>query len=427
MNQAKLEQALAEADKARADALKATVDASKAQREEAEASGALGQQQREAEAHKAIAEAKKSEFDAQQARVAALIPDLSKATVPELKVSGEQALFSSRVTHRALNNAAAALEQSVSPSLPAKGSGRVLLTTADDLASLDGVYVEVNQGLSMLREAADALLPPQPGIAPVAVAAAVAAALPGLISFFAPTRSVSSHTMTLDDPMVLAAVAGKLAGTREVMLADFRTVPQDGVVNRDNELMEKRGKLLDERAEVAKAKEEAEAKRATAQATLDAVLTKHEQDAEQAAAKQEIDNAAAARKRTAEALALKIRQAAQIDDVIKAIDGFRTAVHTVPPGGVRSPLVTAALYEAMHWNGTERFAAVLLVKSGGGSIDQLIDDRKLRKDRFDMIGTATIAYWVIDPQDSLVKASGTAAGSARLQGTIGERFNLTNE
>jgi hypothetical protein len=47
-------------------------------------------------------------------------------------------------------------------------------------------------------------------------------------------------------------------------------------------------------------------------------------------------------------------------------------------------------------------------------------------DRFDVLGTATIAYWVIDPRDSLVKAAGTAVGSARLQGTVGGTLTVTD-
>jgi hypothetical protein len=88
--------------------------------------------------------------------------------------------------------------------------------------------------------------------------------------------------------------------------------------------------------------------------------------------------------------------------------------------------VTATLYEALHQEGPGRFAGVLFVKSGGGSIDQLIDDRKLRKDRFDLLGSATIAYWLIDPGNSLIVASGTAAGSTRLQGTVGGMLEVTN-
>ncbi|WP_405066410.1 hypothetical protein OG558_32495 [Kribbella sp. NBC_01510] len=435
IDQAKLEQTLAEAakakadaEKAKSDAQKAAVDAAKAQREEAEASGALGREQREAAAHKAIAEAQKSDFDTQQARVAALIPDLSKATVPELKVSGDQSLFSSRVTHKALGNAAKALADAVAASLPAKGAGRVLLTSADDLASLDGVYVEVEQGLKMLHDAADALLPNPDGIAP-AIVAGVVAAIPGLISFFAPTRSVSSHAMSLDDPVILADVAGRLVGARDIMLADFRTVPQDGVVKLDRELMDKRGLLLDEKAGADSDQAEAEAEAAVKQSALDTVLSKHQQDPEEPAAQEEIDNATKARDHAAALLVQKTRNAEQVLDVIKGIDDFRTAIHVVPSGSARSPLVTAALHEGLHGTAgaADRFAAVLFVKGAGGSIDQLTDDRKVRKDRFDLLGTATIAYWVIDPLDSLVKASGTAVGSARIQGTIGDTLTVTND
>jgi hypothetical protein len=433
VEQAKREQALAEAEKAKADAekakadaLKAAVDAAKAQREEAEATGTLGRRQREAETRKAIAEANKSEFDSQQARVAALIPDLSKATVPELKVSGDQALFSSKVTRQALGNAAQALAKELTPSLPAKGTGRVLLTSVDDLASLDGVYVEVDHGLTMLHTAADAMLPQQRGVVPVAAAAAVASALPGLISFFAPNRSLSSHAMSLDDHVVLAEIAGHLAGAHDVMLADFRTVPEDGVVRRDLELMEKRGKLLDEKTRADIDRAEAEADKAAKQVALDAILNKYKENLQDPAAQREISGATAARDHAAKVLVQKAGEVVQLEDLVKGIDSFRTAIHTVPSGGARSPVVTAALYEALHQEGTGRFAGVLFVKSGGGSIDQLIDDRKLRKDRFDLLGSATIAYWLIDPGNSLIVASGTAAGSTRLQGTVGGTLTVTN-
>lgn len=423
LDKAKLDEAIALAAKAKADAQKAAVDAAKAQREEQEASGALGQAQREAAANKAISDAEKSQFEAQQARVAALIPDLSKATVPELKGSGDQALFSSRVTHQALGNAAKALSTAVGPSLPAKGAGLVLVTTADDLASLDGAYVEVDQGLTILHEAADALLPPKgAGLAPALIAAAVAA-VPGLISFFAPARSVSSHAVTADDSVVVAEVTGRLLGSHDVMLADFRTVPKEGVVKRDKDLMTKRAKLVGKDTE----KADAEADMAAEQAKLDAVLAKYSQGTETPEATTEIATAKRARDLATARLVQKTGESEQIADVIEGIDDFRTAIHAVATGSTRSALVTAAMYEALHGGaGTaDRFAAVLFVKPGGGSIDQLTESRKFRKDTFEVLGTATIAYWVVDPLDSLVRASGTAVGSARLQGTIGGSLIVT--
>lgn len=107
--QARIDRAVAEADKAKAEAAKAAVDAAKASREESAATSTLGVRQREAESRKAIAEAEKADFDAQQSRVAALVPDLGKVQAPALAVSGSQALFSATVTQRALDTAATSL------------------------------------------------------------------------------------------------------------------------------------------------------------------------------------------------------------------------------------------------------------------------------------------------------------------------------
>jgi hypothetical protein len=422
VTQAKIDQAVAEADKAKAEAAKAAVDAAKASREEAAATSTLGVQQREAETRKAIAEAKKADFDAQQSRVAALVPDLGKAQVPALAVSGDQALFGATVTQRALDTAAASLVEDVSAHLPAKGSGRVLLTSDPDLASPDASYVEVDAGLKMLaKAAAEALKPPSAGGIVAAAVAAVAAALPGLISFFAPSRSVSSHAVTLDDSSVVAAVAGRLATTHDVHLDDFRLVPQDGVVKRDKELMDHRDQLaaLKNQGDVLKA--ELQRRGSAAQEKLDALLTAAKEAPDDPAAKQAVEDAAKERDDLTGQSTNLATETATVEDLVTAIDSFRTAIHTVPQGGTRSPLAVAALYEGLHAtvSATDRYAAVLFVKSGGGSVEQLINDRKFMKDRFDVVGSVGVSYWLIDPTDSNVRAAGTATGRARMSGTIG--------
>ena len=195
----------------------------------------------------------------------------------------------------------------------------------------------------------------------------------------------------IDDTSVRAEVAGALSDAHDVHLDDFRLVPQDGVVRRDAVLMSHRD---------------------------EAFRRKLAADAATVAAAQADDQANAA---------AHAAQAAELDELVKAIDAFRTAIHAVPPGGSRSPLASAALYEQIHApeGDADRYAAILFVKSGGGSVDQVIEDRKLRRATVDILGSAVISYWVIKPGDSVVCAAGSVAGRSRLHGTVGGTIEVT--
>ena len=112
---------------------------------------------------------------------------------------------------------------------------------------------------------------------------------------------------------------------------------------------------------------------------------------------------------------------AVVGDVLTAIDQFLVAVHTVPAAGKRSAFAAAALREELReFDGKRKIARVLFVSASSASAAQFADDRPLLfEDKFESIASLSISYWMIDTATSDIVAAGTAAGSARLKGSIG--------
>jgi hypothetical protein len=111
--------------------------------------------------------------------------------------------------------------------------------------------------------------------------------------------------------------------------------------------------------------------------------------------------------------------AAQIDQLLVAIDQFIGVLTAVPEGANRSMLTTAVLREGLH---AEPPTFALLVKASGTASTQLVDDRPLMfKDRFSVLTTTSVTYLLVRPGDGRLLAAGTATGSATLRGRIGDQ------
>ena len=70
------------------------------------------------------------------------------------------------------------------------------------------------------------------------------------------------------------------------------------------------------------------------------------------------------------------------------------------------------------------FSHILYISASSGSVDQLFDDRPLRKDKFEAIASVTTSYWLIETSTSNIVAAGAETGTARLHGTVGGQFNV---
>jgi hypothetical protein len=110
------------------------------------------------------------------------------------------------------------------------------------------------------------------------------------------------------------------------------------------------------------------------------------------------------------------------------------AIRTVPTGGKRSPLTTAALFELLHPGPggqtapsgnapqTHKLTHVLLVKSQAGTAAETIDNKPLWfEDHFSTIVDVSITYMLIQATDSEIVDADTVTVTAAAHGTIGEK------
>lgn len=362
----------------------------------------LAKQKLEAEARKAIAEAKKAAAEADAARISALIPDFSNVDRGELEVSGDQAMLGSLLGHMALERAAKKVATSkVGEEYVFSTKERVLVTSETDLASLDAVYLEVKNGLSALTSAAEKLLDktkeaiPPSSLDLNSILLEITSVLPAMLSLFSAKRDLSSFKLTTDTTAATAAVTSALIEKKVyVQIDDFRIVPYGEIVFAEEFLRVKLSELVTRKIEL-----EGKA--------------------------QSIDSTAE------EQHAIKILA---IGELIKNIDAFFVSLHAIPSGSKRSPFATAMLAQYLHSpekmssdtkNEEPKIDKVLFINAYAGSIDQLINDRPLFfNDKFHSIGTVSIAYWVIHPSDSYIKASGIATGIAEISGKIGGKLKF---
>jgi hypothetical protein len=445
--QAEAEKAQADAAKAKAEARSAEAKARKDEREVADNETDAARRRRDAETSKATAEADKDAATARQGQLAALIPDVSKVDRGTLEGKGDQALFGVSLALSALDAAATTVAGAVTAALGSR-RWRMLVTSDAALATSDAAYVDVVTGLDQLNEAAKHLIEDTaPARAtrltgtPLDVVAALATAVPPVLSLLSARRTVTTALVSVTDLAAAAAVAGAL-----------KPAPPQGVVVHDDVRLLPEGmlrvnlaKLSDRRQKLTARKialEDAEA-RSTAELGTSREAAKVLQ--------LRVDAADEATKPTLQAqlyTALEgVRQLeAQvtggdvriglIDSILAAIDAFTASLYTIGPNAERSPLALAAMREQLHvgtpvadqdqegpW-----FTHVLLVKGAGGSTQQIVEDRPLlAKDQFSVVATASITYILLETAGSAVLAAGNASGSAEAHGTVGKRFAITQD
>ncbi len=395
----------------------------------------LERQKQEAEAKQAVADADRATTEAQQAQIAALIPDLSKVDRGETKVSGDQAVYSSVLAHRALDTAVT----HVVADLRGEVENRVVLITDDpDLATSDAAYIEVTKGLTLLTDAATKLLE-DTGDAPIEgadagatlTAAALAAVVPPLISLFSAHRTVSSFSSTVDTTAAIAVVAGALTQhCSGVRLDDFRLVPDATVYQTEAGLRERRARLVTRKVELDRVRADAETTRASEQGRADALTMQLDKPAADVSpedrARWERDREIARRSRdlAAKALTESVVKVTVVDALMTAIDAFLVSLHAVPPGGKRAPIVLAALREQLH-GADPVLPRVLFIKASAGSADQLFTDKPLWfDDDFHTVASVSLSYWLLDTRTSNVLRAGVGKGSVQLKIDIGNSFSF---
>jgi hypothetical protein len=428
------------AQKAEADTRAADAAARKAETEADDLESPTGAQARDAKNRQSIAEAEQKEAAARQQALSALIPDFSKVKDSSLEVSTQgPAIGGAALTFGALADVAKAIAAQIMP--PAEDNAwRVLVTSDPDLASADASYQEVALGLAQLATAADELLPEATvdsvetaGLVPVL--AAVAAAVPSVLSLLSAERSVATAPVTISDLAAATAVAGALkaqTGDRVVVVHDdFRLVVPGRIQTASTLVATKRHELVATKLALADRKGAIDAELAIAKAD--------EKDAEKAVADADpkiphpdldtdLDNArkrvtGLTRKSGAAAVRLGL-----VDGLIASIDAFTAAIRVIPAGGRRSPFATAALYDELHAGASSQFTHALLVKAQPAQSAQLTDDKPLWfRDKFSTIVEVNVTYMLIATGDSRIVRAGTATAIASAHGDLGSelRFDTT--
>jgi hypothetical protein len=116
-----------------------------------------------------------------------------------------------------------------------------------------------------------------------------------------------------------------------------------------------------------------------------------------------------------------------VDSTITAIDQYVTGLRVIPAGGTRSPLTMAALHERLHQavGQPSRYTHVLLIKGQGGEAQQLLSNRPLWfKDYFSTVLGVGVTYMLIETGESKLVAAGTATGTAKAYGKLGDEPNF---
>jgi hypothetical protein len=418
-------QAVTERDEALA--RQAAAEAEKAELDTSEYKSADARAMREAERRQKVAEADRATADARRARVSSLLPDLAERG--SLAVEAGEPILGSLVAHAALG---AAADDVVAKVLPALEAAEIVILTSDsDLASSDGNYLDVKNGLDQLTAAADRLAaelsraPDTVETASVgALTAAFAAALPSVLSLLSAHRSIATKVVTVNDIAALSAVAGRLQDKKKkVQLDDFRLVPDGGIANQVTQLHERRRCLVKIKLALDQTRISSETTRASLEEQLKELRTELSEARKAGKSVEQIQRKIESTTRERDSAATEGKDATVrvglVDDALESIDTFGDALKTIPEGGKRSPLVSASLREQLH--GTDPKAShLLLVKAASGSTAQVVDDRPFWfNDRFTVIGSVSVSFVLLDTDSRLVTAAGVATGTARVAGKIG--------
>ncbi|MEQ8438780.1 MAG: hypothetical protein RIB65_14900 [Ilumatobacter fluminis] len=410
----------------------------------------LVRRQKEAELRKTATEAESAAAESRRKRIAALVPNLADVKPGELEVGGDRPLLSGGMARLALGQAAEKVSRAIERQIAGQ-TVSILVTSDPDLATADGIRLEVSQGLAGLTKAADDLLA-ELGGRPTTddeidgttdeeittksvggmemVAGAVAAAIPGILSLLTAKRATTSGALELDQRAAVADVAGRLLGQqRTVRVDDFRPVPNGSIADADRTLRERRSQLHTSKIGL-------EAKRTTTQIELTqatATAARAQQlfdeskpnDDDRRQRLDNLENALRAVALLSKRFEIASGQVGMIDELVAGIDEFITAIHATADGRARSLFVTAALYEQLHGGGSP-FTHVAYVSAATGSLDQVTDDKPLWfDDKFSVIATANITYMLIDTH-GVVKSAGVKTGVSKADGTIGSSLSVSS-
>jgi hypothetical protein len=376
----------AETAKARAEAAKAEAEAKRAERELDEWNNALSQRRKEEGSDGAITNSQQAST-AQPFQFSQLIPDLSKASTGETKVTGDQAIQGSALALRALEKAAGEVADVIISA--AKGPDCTLLVTSElDLVTSDALFLEVQVGLQELEAAAAALLQPEEAAAPspfevlpaFGVVAALSAAIPSALSLLAANRVVTTHTISPDDTAAAIAVSGALANRGAIVIHDqFRVLVKGEIHASLERVRSSRQGLMQKNLELER-------------------VTDDDPDR-----RPRVD---------------------LISSLITAIDAYLSAISSNSSTGQRSALTNAVLREVLHGPGANRRFAVL-IKGCGGSSEQLVNDRPfLFKDEFSIVASMGISYLLVNAGNGRIAAGGSRSGSVMAAGKIGRSLEF---
>lgn len=376
--------AAADADKAELEAAGLAVDLKRKEAEfgEWQGSGSL----RDADASAKIRTQELANEASERDALKDLVPDLGEVDRGSVSAAEGATILQTLLGGRALQDAARKLIPVVKGASGLGDNFKVLVTTDLDLAARDVQFHSVVDQLERLTRLVQIFSAAEPRsseaagrrpIGPVESAAALAAkVLPGLLGMLSSKRTITVSSGTVDDEAALVAVAGALAEADPGAL------------------------VVVERASL---------------------------PAGESLARQHWGALDAASRSLSELLEAKGQQHGDAwvkegRSLLKTCESALTAM-VASDGVAPSPLAKASLHEALQ---SDAFMAVLIVKGGGSSTSQLINDRPLMfNDKVSIVASATISYLLIDHhQQGKVIRGGLAHGVAQVHGSIGNELPI---
>jgi hypothetical protein len=332
-----------------------------------------------AAATEAEAKAEQAVSAAQASRYSSLVPDLTKVKPGPLDLKGDQGGMAAALAYGAMSDAATLVARSVRTRLgPQPSAARLLVTSDPDLVQGTAGWLDLVAEIAQLQVRANTLVPPpapppaniEPLVALSALSAA-ASALPGVLSLFARTETLTSTSTTANDLAAAAAVVGALISESN---------PPS--VKHDTFQLATRGQVYDDAANLA-----------------------------------------------AKLPALEALTAPAVSNDAKAlrtlIENTLTAAVTVPKGATRSPIATASFWQAMT-TGENAITHVLLVKSETGATTELVEHRFMFEDNVFLAATASITFLLIDASTNEIRAAGTESATAQAHGKIDKAIKISS-
>lgn len=446
--QAEADKAAAEAVKILAEADKARADAAKVQAEVDDMRTPAAVVAKESGYRKTVAEAELAAGTARRTAIGALLPDVGSVSASKLDVTGEQLLWAPIAAHKALERAAAEIKDRLVSALPDSGP-TVLVTTDADLVQAETAYQEVTNGIAQLTSAAARVLEEldrKPGgvndasLGGVSDAiAAIAAALPGVLSLFTADRRVTSKAQSVSDQAAIAAVIGALDPadrSRSFAHATFRLLRASNVYGSLTAVIDTVETIKARRLGIDRDKARAATALAVDQKELDGALA---EEAKKAKAGDPVDPQLSEKiVNAARRVDLNKGRIAELDGKLTYIEmllgstsGFLDAIKQPSEPGGRSPLDVAVIHERLHKSvddGTAEFSHVLLLTVEGGSGYQSVSNRPLWfQDKFSTSVDVSLSYMLLHTQSNAIRASGVVTRTASAYGNIGARMTVTVE